>query len=342
MDLRFVALRPVNLQFGPHPDAELADGYQPGSLPPDDELAFNWDRLEREQWPIGAALSECLWEYLELADGKPEDFHAFVAKWGVPYYGDVEDASPLDPSFTRVHTMRFYARDADRVLSLLIANEEERLVDLDTLLSFGIVTTAEEQVGFERFLTANAVDPTRTGLGQFTTDGFPHAEAFLGVDTQQARELAYERNLGRAGSPLPKRYHYGVAQSFHWYGHRLRERREGLALAFQRYVTGRELESWGGETQWSLSYDDEGRRRVIGVVTGAWDLVGAQLRELFEAEILDVYQCSVCGTKYPFVPTDYERRPRRDRRRFCSGECRAAALRERKRAYWHRRKGGEV
>jgi hypothetical protein len=118
------------------------------------------------------------------------------------------------------------------------------------------------------------------------------------------------------------------------------ERRGGRGVDLQKALILRALE-WYSLPPRRLHpiWDAKGRRMEEGA-EGVRQIVAAHMDNIFSADLQGIFICSECGNLFPV--DEFQRRPRRDRGRFCSDSCRAEAARKTKLASWHRHKWGRT
>jgi hypothetical protein len=249
--------------------------------------------------PFTGDTTDFIFRYVDLADASAADFLEFVEVWGLPTLGDLEP--DYTPWWARgsLSLLRWRA-DAAAVragLRVLIATEQDELVDLDLLWALS------GAIEFE--------------LPMITDEEEKEEEAMFIADVTQGLRPSVQ----------------GERRRERWKRWRVLERGRDEGLAYQRRALLDFVARWQGDTSWELRWNDGGRAAEPEVVGGN-NLVGAQLLTIFTSLPFDVFECSVCAN--PFDGGLAPRRPRRDRQRFCSNDCRHEAKKGRARASWHR------
>ena len=266
-----------------------------------------WDALEIDR-PASPDAAACLWEFLSHRSSTAEQILAFVRRWGTPEWGDDADTGGAGPGSLRLGDLRYDMIAVELLLQTLVATENDKLVDLDSLQGLW------EAAG---------------GYADYSSDEYQEYQA--AVSALRAPLLAGVIDSEAWDDALR------LAGSRTWHRYREQERRRGAGIEYQRHLVTWFLLSWS-----NAAYDqptwDAGRRVVTAEVIGFKDLLGAQLRGIFSAPVIDVYVCSICGRPFLFEDRDSTRRPRRGSRRFCGPDCQEVARRASNRASWQRNK----
>ncbi|HUZ01929.1 MAG TPA: hypothetical protein VMU89_16400 [Thermomicrobiaceae bacterium] len=261
--------------------------------------ALVWSDVEWRLVPFEDT-APAAWAFADIADASEEELLRFTEDWGLWRGHYGPGADPVENVIGTAAMIRAW-------LATFAATLEERLVDEDTLwqLRYG------ENFGPQR--------PSYREVAESLPQGRDDLDARRDqVDAR--RDELWERELRP-----------------YWRA----ERRAGRGIQVQRWILAGFLSVWtsGLEAPLATPYWRDDGRRIRLMPIGVKGIVFTHLLRLFAAPEPNVFTCSECGAVFEWLPATGDPRPRRDRRRFCSDECRLAARRATKRETWHRHKG---